>query len=413
MARTKGALNKPKNSNTMKVINLNKQIENSPIINPLNPYHWVTFGKDNLYPTHLLELYHNSIVHSACIDFLTNAIVGDGVDYDTMSLNDENELVPNYLETWDEVLFKLAKDLVLFGGYALQVIKNRNDKTYSFFHVPFSTIRYGKKDENNEIKKAYLCKDWSNYVANRPIEIDVLNYSDDINIGLGKPYLLVYNNYNIFDEYYPAPHYVSALDAIRADIEMKKYDLNAVVNMFTPSGILTLNAVSDDAERQMILSNIEATFTGSENANNIIVSFRNNADDKPVEFVPITSNSEGVNLFSDTTNRTIDRILAAHRVSRGLIGLPIDDAGFSSEGAILQAQYNLTNKILVNGMRKKLTSHINTILKLNGIEQELILKPLSFNIDVVTSNREVTVDETRNINEIVEDENESEDVSII
>ena len=223
--------------------------------------------------------------------------------------------------------------------------------------------------------------------------------------------MLVYTNYNLFDEFYPAPHYISALDAIRTDLQMQKYDLNAVTNMFTPSGILTMNQVSDDNERQMILSNIEATFTGSENANNIIVTFRNNNDDKPVEFTPIASNTDGVNLFADTTDRTIDRILSAHRVSRGLIGLPIDDAGFSSEGAILQAQYNLSNKILINGMRKKVTSHINTVLKLNGIEQELVLKPLSFNIDVVTSNREVTVDENRNVNEIIDDENE--DTSIV
>ena len=410
MARTLGSKNKPKNTNNFKIINLNKHIENSPIINDITPYQWVSFGKDNMYPTHLLNLYHNSIIHSACVDFLTNAILGEGVDYAAMSVNDENEMTPNYLESWDELIYKVAKDLVLFGGYAIQVIKNRNDKTYSFFHTPFSTIRFGKKDANGEIKKAYLSKDWSNYVINKPVEIDVLNYSDDINIGLGKPYLLVYTSYNMFDEYYPSPHYISAIDAIRTDVKMQQYDLNSVTNMFTPSGILTMNQVSDDNERQMILSNIEATFTGSENANNIIICFRNNSNDKPVEFTPITSNTDGVNLFSDTTDRTIDRILSAHRVSRGLIGLPIDDAGFSSEGAILQAQYNLTNKILVNGLRKKVTNHINTILKLNGIEQELVLKPLSFNIDVVTSDREVTVDETRNINEIVDDENEDTNV---
>lgn len=410
MPRTKGSKNKPKNTNNFKIINLNKQIENSPIINDLTPYHWVTWGKDNLYPIHLLNLYHNSTVHSACVDFLTNAILGEGVDYAAMSINDDNELVPNYLESWDELITKVSKDLVLYGGYAIQVIKNRNDKTYSFFHTPFSTVRFGKKDENGEIKKAYLCKDWSNYVANKPVEIDVLNYTDDVNIALGKPYLLVHTNYNLFDDYYPCPHYISSLDAIRTDAEMQKYDLNAVHNMFTPSGILTMNQVSDDDERQMILKNIEATFTGSENANNIIITFRNNSEDKPVEFTPIASNSDGVNLFADTTDRTIDRILSAHRVSRGLIGLPIDDAGFSSEGAILQAQYNLTNKILLNGLRKKITNHINTILKLNGIEQNIILKPLSFNIDVVEENKEVTVDETRNVDEIIDDENEDTSV---
>ena len=215
---------------------------------------------------------------------------------------------------------------------------------------------------------------------------------------------MVYTDYNVFDDYYPSPHYVQAIDAIRTDIEMKNYDLNATLNMFTPSGILTLNQVSDDDERNMILKNIEATFTSSENANNIIVAFRNNVDDKPVEFTAIAQNSEGVNMFADTTNRTTDRILAAHRVSRGLIGLPIDDAGFSSEGAILQAQYNLTNKIFINNLRKKLTQHINVILRLNGIETEIILKPLSFNISEVNN---VSTSTKPSVNEIINDENEN------
>lgn len=399
--RPKGSTNKPKNINTMKVINLNKNIANSPIINDNTPYGWVTYGKDNLYPTHLLELYHNSIIHAACIEFITNAIVGEGVDYEAMKLTDQ---VPNYMESWDEILYKIAKDLVLFNGYAIQIIKNRNDKTYSFFHVPFSTVRFAKKDENNEVKKAFICKDWSNTIVNKPIEIDVLNYTDDIKVQMGKPYLLVFTDYNVFDDYYPSPHYVQAIDAIRTDIEMKNYDLNATLNMFTPSGILTLNQVSDDDERNMILKNIEATFTSSENANNIIVAFRNNVDDKPVEFTAIAQNSEGVNMFADTTNRTTDRILAAHRVSRGLIGLPIDDAGFSSEGAILQAQYNLTNKIFINNLRKKLTQHINVILRLNGVETEIILKPLSFNISEVNN---VSTSTKPSVNEINNDENEN------
>ena len=62
MARTLGAKNKPKHTNTVKVINLNKHIENSPIINDITPYQWVSFGKDNQYPTHLLNIYHNSII---------------------------------------------------------------------------------------------------------------------------------------------------------------------------------------------------------------------------------------------------------------------------------------------------------------------------------------------------------------
>ena len=404
MARTKGAKNKVNTNNNFKIINLNKHIPNSPDINDKSAYNWVVYGRDNLYPIHLLDLYHNSIIHSACVDFLTNAIVGDGVDYAAMQINDKNEICPNYLESWDELLYKVAKDLVLFGGYAIQIIKNKNDKTYSFFHQPFSTVRFGKKDKNGEIKKAYLSEDWSNTTVSKPIELDILNYTDDLNIALGKSYLLVYTTYNLFDNYYPAVHYASAIDAIRTDIEMKKYDYNSTLNLFTPSGILTLNQVADDEERAIIIKNIEATFTGSENANNIIISFRNNNEDRPVEFTPITNNSESINVFADTNERTINRILAAHKVSKGLIGLSIDDAGFSSEGAILEAQYNLCNRLIVNNLRNKIINHINIILKLNRIEQELILKPLTFNIQKVKETNQNNIQPE--VSEIKDDENE-------
>lgn len=77
-------------------------------------------------------------------------------------------------------------------------------------------------------------------------------------------------------------------------------------------------------------------------------------------------------------------------------------------GALLQAQYNLTNKLLVNNFRKRLIQHINVILKLNGIEQELILKPLNFNIK---DENHVNTTSKPIVKEIENDENE--DTSII
>lgn len=381
----------------VKSIQLNKDIISSPIIDDRNPYAWVHWGKRNNYPTTLLEMYHNSVVHSACIDFIANAIVGDGVDLDKMQLTNQEEVVPNVYEDWNDVIHKLALDLAIFGGYAIQVIKNRDNKTYSFFHQPFSTVRFAKKDENGEIKKAYLCKDWTNIAQYKPVEIDILNYTDDMKLAMGKPYLMVYTQYNIFDEYYPVPHYHSAIEAIQGDIKLKEFDLTSILNQFTPTGILTLNPIADDKERDLVLKNIEATFTGSENANNLIITFRSSNEDQPVQFTPIVSNVDGVNIFADNNERNCDRILSAHRLSRGLIGLPVDDAGFSSEGAILEAQYNLAQRLLINGLRTKLIRNMNNIFKMNGVDVQIELKPLIFNLQDVQISRdpEQDVDTTK------------------
>lgn len=408
MSRVKGSKNKPKQSHLTKVINLNKQIPNSPIINDITPYAWVNWGQRNDFPTQLLDLYHNSITHKSCIDFLATAVCGEGIDYGNMNFN-ETETYPNFNESWETFLYKISLDYLLFGSFAFQIIQNKDKRTYSYYHQPFSTVRYGKKDENGDIKYAFICKDWSNPVKFKPIQIDIFNFTEDNTIKQGKPYLFVYSEYNPFDEYYSTPYYISALDAIRCDISMKSYDLNAVYNNFTPSGILTMNEVADDAERNLILQNIEATFTNSENANNIIVAFRNSNDDQPITYTPIQSNNDGVNLFADTNARTTDRIISAHKIpNKALLGIPMDSTGFSNEGSLLQAAYNLLEKVTIQHMRKKIINYINKMFQMNGIDTKIIIKPLSFNINVVDSvvekNDDINVDK-------INDENVEEQIS--
>lgn len=378
MARTKGALNKQKG--TLKTIQLNKYIENTPIVNSESCNEWVTWGQKNNFPTILLDLYHNSPTHSACVEFIVNAIIGKGINYEAID-GDTEELVPNYLEDWNELLTKVALDLVLFGGYAIQVLPNRGEG-YTFYHQPFSTVRFGKKNEDGEITKAYLCKDWTQTSKFKPIEIDVLNTTDDvIKTTKGKPYLMVYTSYNPFDEYYPQPKYSSALNAIKADCELQNYDLNSIQNLFTPSGMLTLNRCEDENERRTILKNIESMFSGSDNAGRILISFRTSDDDAPIQFTPFVANEKGVNLFSDTSMRNINRIVTAHHIaSKTLIGVNLDGNGFASEADVMESAYNLTEKLTIASFRKKIVNTMNVVFKLNGIDQTIELIPLSFNL---------------------------------
>lgn len=404
VGRPLGSSNKRPNINSkMKIINLNRNVENTPIINDLTGYKWVNWGVDNRFPLYILNLYANSIIHSSCVNFLVNAVIGNGISYESMKIN-KNELVPNYLETWETFLKKITLDYILFGGFAFQIIKNRDNKTYSFFHQPISTVRLSKKDENGEIKTAWISKDWTNYSMYKPEEIEILNFSDDINVKMSKSYLFVYYDYNIFDEYYSQPYYSSAFDAIEADIQMKKYDLASVKNNFTSSGFILLNRVDEEEERNEILRNIQNSFTGSNNANNLIVMFKNNTDDKPIEYTPFNSHEGSINQFQDNTERTTNRIMSAHRISnKGLIGLPMDSSGFSNQGELLETSYRLTEKLIVNDLRNTIISTINKCLSLNGIETDIILKPLSF----------LPIQQTNTENEIIDEAIENVDVDVV
>ena len=402
MSRTKGALNKSKGN--VSIISLNKQIPNSPEINDKSSYNWVTWGKDNLQPMHLLNLYYNSITHRACVDFIVQAIIGEGV-------RDLEDTAPNLEDTWEEFFTKIVTDYYLFGGYAFQIIKNKDGKTYTFVHQQIATVRVAKKDEQGVIKKAYLCNDWSQTAIYRPIEIDMYNFTDDEKIASGKPYLFVFYDYNVFDNYYSTPRYISGIKAIKADIEMNNYDYNSTLNSFVPSGIVTLNQIGDEEEKKAILKNLKNTFTGSDNASNLIVTFRNSNEDKPVEFQPIAANDGNINMFSDTNDRTKERIVAAHKIAnKALIGLSMDSTGFSDEGSLLEASYNLMEKTAISHYRDKIVNIFNKMLQLNGIDSKIIIKPLSFNLNDVTSIEDINVTKDENVNIDKQNENNEEKI---
>lgn len=402
MGRRPGSKNRPKitlsskNGSAVITVKLEKQVEGCPI-NRKSAMGWVNYGVRNDYPQRLSDLYYNSVTHKACIDFTTTAICGDGVDYDAMEIN-ESESYPNYQESWDTLIEKCAKDLCIYGGYALQIIKNNDGKTYSFYHQPFGDVRCSERDEDGVIMSYWVCPDWTMTATYPPVELDAFGFQEDEEIKSGKAYLYVYTDYTPDLNYYPVPNYISALKPIQTEIELERYDLRSVTNNFSASGILTLNRVDDDNERDMLLQNIKAVFQGADNANSLIINFKNNDEEQPATFVKIDKDAgNNVNLFEQANTRVIAKIIAAHRISnKALIGYEADSAMLGGEGNVLNVAFNLFNKTVATNMRKKLIGTLNKALKMNGIDTTIVLKPLTFNVVE-------TRDTNENITETVED----------
>lgn len=372
--RPAGSKNKPKPTNNL-VITMERQIPNAPncLINPMG---WINWGDRNDFPQLLTGLYYSSSTHKSCVDFLVTAICGEDIKADN--------LMPNYGETWESFISKLAEDLVIFGGYAFQVIMNRDGKSYSFYHEPFNNVRCGKPDEDGNISEMWICKDWSETGKYKPFTLPRFGFNEDEVIQKGQAYLFYYSRYTVDSEYYPLPHYYAALKAIQTEAELLRYDLKSVLNNFSANGVVTFDREDDEDERKRLINGIQKMFTGSENSNTVMVTFKNNDEDSPVTFTPFDKDISNVNLFADNNSRTIDRILSAHRIANPtLIGLPNSGTGFANEGALLEASFNLLNKTLINNMRKEITRTINKMFSINGVDSEINIKPLSFNLSAL------------------------------
>lgn len=389
--RRAGVPNKVKklgDNSVMLNINMEKQIPNAPTCR-LNPQGFINWGTINDFPQLLTGLYYSSSTHKSCVDFLVTAICGESIDTDSM--------MPNYGETWDSFINKLAMDLVLFGGYSFQVIMNKDGKTYSFFHEPFNNVRCGKPDEDGNISEMWVCKDWTETAKNRPFVLPRFGFNEDERIEKGKAYLFYYSRYSVDSEYYPLPHYYGALKAIQTEAELLRYDLKSVLNNFSANGVVALDRIDDEKERKQVIDGIQKMFTGAENSNTVMITFKNNSEDNPVTFTPFDKDISNVNLFADNNSRTVDRILSAHRIANPtLIGLPNSGTGFANEGALLEASFNLLNKTVINNMRKEITMTINKMFKINGVDDTIKITPLSFNLSQLADKVEV-VKEDKNI----------------
>lgn len=402
MSRPVGSKNKPKiqGGNNVYLTKFEKQIEGSAITKK-SGFDWVNWGIKNNYPNILLDLYNQSPTHRSSVNFAVQSILGNGVDFEQMKLNGD-EVVPNYSQTWDEVIKSLAMDYILYGSYAIQVIMNKDGKTYSFWHMPLDKVRWGEYDEDGQITSYWISNDWTALGQNPPFRIDALDMMEDFKIDKGKPYLYVYRTYSPTMTYYTQPHYAAAIKAIQAEIEYCNYDLKNIVNGFTPSGVLTLPEVETDEQRQAIINNVTRMFQGSDNANSVMITFRSNLEDKGVEYTPFQSNKGSFNYYADANQRVINRILASHQIpNAALIGMPdIGNSGFSSEADKLEVSYQLYNKLTGNYNRMAVIRTLNQMLKMNGIDTQIIMKPLNFN----DFGNDANVQERTNADSIDEDE---------
>ena len=369
--------------------NFEKQMEGAPICKNSNRG-WINWGRKNDYPIKLSELYFNSIIHKSCIDFAVTATLGDGIDYNAMNL-DKTEIMPNYTETWDNFLKNITLDYLIYGSYAFQIIKNKDNKTFSFYHQPISSVRCSPRDEEGNINSYWISKDWTQIGKYIPIEIPRFGFQDEEEIKSQQPYLFVYEQYTPDLDYYSTPKYVGGIKAIQTELELIRYDLRTTKNNFSANGFLVLPRVETEQEKQILLNNIKNSFVGSDNANSLIITFSNGDenDSNVAKFIKIDKDSTNVNLFSEANERNIDRIVTAHRIpTKALIGMPTDSASLGGDGNMLNVSWNLYNKTVVQNNRNNIVNTINKMLNMNGVDTELILKPIDFNLTQNNNNNE-------------------------
>jgi hypothetical protein len=274
-------------------------------------YPWVFYGENNQMPAYLISRYNNCAIHKAVVISKREQIMGDGL----VSFNNPMATINliNNKENVYDVMKKCALDLVLFGGYALNVIWSRDRKSIAeIYHLDFSRVRCGKiNEDSDQIEKFYYSAEWGNIRKFPPTEYDAFNQED------GDPsQIYYYKQYSPSNSYYPQPDYSGAIAAINIDVQIKEFHSNNLMNGMMPSLWINMNnGIPGEEEQRLVTRALESQFTSVNNAGRPIISFNESKELSPeITQIATSGNDQYYATIYDDIVRTI---LSSHRVSSG------------------------------------------------------------------------------------------------
>lgn len=336
-----------------------------PIIRDIRGKDWVYFGEENLYPQVLLDLYNNSAMHHTCVQAIKDGVIGEGIEVIG------NEIVNKHGETVDEVFEKISQDYIIFGGYALNLVWNREGtRIVEMYHLPFNNVRSGKLDEDDKVIEYYYTSHWAQYRKYPPRAHRAFDPLD--NKGDNASQIYYCYNYTPGNDYYPLPDYVGGLNDIQLDGRISKFHNANISNGLAPSLFIQFrNGIPTPEARRDIYNEIQDTFAGEDKAGRFFLSFSDPG--KELQVTPITAAND--QYYITLEERVSSRILTAHRITSPLL-LGIKDAsGFSNNADEILVAYDHFEATVVQPKRKKLLTTFGYILRYMGWNITLTIKP--------------------------------------
>jgi hypothetical protein len=324
-------------------------------------YNWVPFGiglQDDFYPE-VTAAYNTSTTNAACIEGIADLIFGKGIYTKNEAFTQAlAKLVPQ------EELKRAIFDLKLYGNGAFQVYWNDDHtKVIKFYHTPVQTLRAEKLYDNLKIQNYFYCTDWFDMKAQKSkIKIPAFGTSNE------KREILWVKNYTPGKYYYSIPDWIAALQFSFVEAELSNLHLNNIENGFLPLVMVNMNSgVPAPEERDTIEDLIERKFTGTRNAGRFMISFNDDAANKPtIDTIQIENLHEK---FQYVAEYAQDRILVAHRITSPLLfGIRTANNGFSSQSEEMKTAFSIMQTMTIQPFQNLIINSIGDALLEGGYD---------------------------------------------
>lgn len=315
---------------------------------------FIQYGDRNKYPQYLYELYLNCPTLQSAINSIVDYTLGENVNSNIEKVNDN--------DTIEDLIKYITLDYVIYGGFALNIIKNRFGGIAQIYHLDFKNIRSNKKNT-----VFYYSEDWNKKSYGRVKTIKYPKYQKDSKDASS---ILYYTNTHI--QTYPIPMWGAAVLGAEMEYRINNYQLNNIINGFSASYIVNLNnGVPSDEVKEEIERNFNEKFCGNDNSGRLVIAYNDNKENAcSIEAIP---EDKVVEKYDTAVKRAKEQIMTAFRCNPAILGIQIEGNGFNDNDT--KESFRLFAKVVIKPIQ-------NTVLRvLNGLYENADISIEPFEID--------------------------------
>jgi hypothetical protein len=326
---------------------------------------WVDYGVNNLYPLFLISLIDKSSLHSAILKQKSMFMGGGGWSKTNISENCAAFMRNIYNEDdLDEILFKIAQDLEIYGGFFLNLIWSKDKtKIVEVNYIDPSHMRISE-DENTFWK----CDDWSNTSKHIPVDYPAFRYD-----GKGSSSQILYTKeHRPGTEFYAKPEYTPGIRWMLMDYKISNWHLFNIDNGFSAGMVINFPIGSGlpDDEMEKYVEDFKREFYGDEGQRNVIL-FSDTPESKAT-FEVLELNTSDARFLMLNDNAT-DGVLKAHRVTDPeLFGIKTPGQLGPSGNSLIQS-LEVFSTAYIYPKQRLIEKVFNRICRINGIDDRMII----------------------------------------
>ena len=347
----------------------------SPVEKVLAGRDMVEWGTRNAYPDYLLDLYNNVPTLRSIINGNIDYVAGD--DVTIMPLQEEftNQEMNMRGDTIREQVKDIAKDFEIYGGFALQVIRNLAGEVAEVYYIDMRYLRTNKEGD-----VFYYSEKWGKssrtdmvvYPAFLP-KIEWEKLSDEERNRHASSILFVKN---VHSQVYPAPLYAASVKACEIERLIDEFHLSDINNHFVSSAIINFNNGDPGQEiKSEIERGFNEKFCGASNGGRVAFSWNPNKE-SATDIVEFKMEDFGER-YKALSQHSRTQIFTSFRAIPLLFGLTSEaNTGFSTDE--FEQSFKLYNRTQIQPVQRMICDAYDKIYGQRGV---LTIRPFSLGED--------------------------------